>query len=76
MPWHAIMPFLNHQPIPIGVTADLIASCKENNSAQKLSHGLPDLFAHFLGHARALAFDEEPDYDGFIDKFRQLATQL
>lgn len=54
----------------------MVASLKEQVLPQDLCDGLPDLFARFLEHARGLAFDEEPDYAGFITKFRNLAIDL
>lgn len=43
-------------------------------SPDELCHGLPREFAQFLQAARALQFDEKPDYTGYKRMFRDLFT--
>jgi casein kinase I family protein HRR25 len=77
LPWHSVLSSsLDQQRFPPDVVGNMVASLKEDNIPQNLPRDLPDLFAQFLVHARALAFDEEPDYSGYIEKFRQLAMDL
>jgi len=77
LPWHsALSASRDPQRFPPYVVGDMVALLKEGFDPHNLPRDLPDLFSQFLAHARGLSFDDEPDYDGFIEKFRQLVLDL
>jgi hypothetical protein len=51
---------------------DVILQSKRGTSIEDLCYALPTEFAAFLIHARSLAFEDKPDYDGFRKMFEAL----
>jgi hypothetical protein len=51
---------------------DVILQSKQGSSIEDLCYALPAEFASFLIHARSLAFEDKPDYDGFRKIFEAL----
>lgn len=48
---------------------------KRNATPESLCRGLPAEFEEFLSYTRRLAFKECPDYEGWIERFRDLSKE-
>lgn len=73
LPWHYLLLTEESQSLPPQEAAELLISLKSTVVPQIFCEGLPDPFTALLVHARTLNFYENPNYDEFIEKFRQLA---
>jgi len=54
---------------------DILKSEKQSARPEDLCQGLPVEFEDFLRYCRRLQFQETPDYDQWIDEFRELAIE-
>ena len=55
---------------------EAILSVKLNTTVAELFTGMPPVFQDYLTYCRNLAFDEEPDYQFWISKFRKLFDEM
>lgn len=56
--------------------SDTVLHMKEDTPLKKLCYGLPIQFEYFLAEVRALAFDETPKYEDYLQYFTVLQMKF
>jgi serine/threonine protein kinase len=69
LPWHGVEPGMNTQ------RRNVTLRWKQSSRLAVLCSTCPPEFGTFLDYARALAFDEKPDYNYLRKLFRELLTR-